>query len=70
MCYVCSTALCSAETWTLRKVDQKYLERIIVLEKDGEDQLGNRVNKEEEPRRVKEDRYVLGKEGKRPSKTR
>jgi hypothetical protein len=25
-CYICSVALCGAETWTLRKVDQKYLE--------------------------------------------
>jgi hypothetical protein len=24
-CYICSVALYSAETWTLRKVDQKYL---------------------------------------------
>jgi hypothetical protein len=24
-CYICSTALCGVETWTLRKVDQKYL---------------------------------------------
>jgi hypothetical protein len=25
-CYIWSIALCGAETWTLRKVDQKYLE--------------------------------------------
>jgi hypothetical protein len=25
-CYICSIALYGAETWTLRKVDQKYLE--------------------------------------------
>jgi hypothetical protein len=25
-CYVWSITLCSAETWTLRKVDQEYLE--------------------------------------------
>jgi hypothetical protein len=25
-CYIWSIALCVAETWTLRKVDQKYLE--------------------------------------------
>ena len=25
-CYIWCTALCAAETWTLRKVDQKYLE--------------------------------------------
>ena len=27
-CYVWSTALYGAETWTLRKVDQKYLESL------------------------------------------
>jgi hypothetical protein len=26
-CYIWSKALCGAEKWTLRKVDQKYLER-------------------------------------------
>jgi hypothetical protein len=25
-CYIWSMALCGAETWTLREVDQKYLE--------------------------------------------
>jgi hypothetical protein len=25
-CYIWSIALCGAETWTLQKVDQKYLE--------------------------------------------
>jgi uncharacterized GH25 family protein len=25
-CYIWSIALCGAETWTVRKVDQKYLE--------------------------------------------
>jgi hypothetical protein len=25
-CYMCSVAFSSAETWTLRKADQKYLE--------------------------------------------
>jgi hypothetical protein len=25
-CYIWSTALCCVETWTLRKVDQKYLD--------------------------------------------
>jgi len=40
-CYIWSMALYGAETWTLRAVDQKYLEsfEIVVLEKDGEDQL-------------------------------
>ena len=40
-CYILRIALCGAETWTLRKVDQKCLEisEMSVLEKDGEDQL-------------------------------
>jgi len=25
-CYIWSTTLCGAETWTLREVDQKYLD--------------------------------------------
>jgi hypothetical protein len=29
-CYIWSTALYGAETWTLRKVDQKYLERFAM----------------------------------------
>jgi hypothetical protein len=28
-CYIWSITLCGAETWTLRKVDQKYLESLI-----------------------------------------
>jgi hypothetical protein len=28
-CYIWGIALCGAETWTLRKVDQKYLESFI-----------------------------------------
>jgi hypothetical protein len=27
-CYIWSIALCGAKTWTLRKVDQKYLESL------------------------------------------
>ena len=33
-CYVWSTALCGSETWTLKKLEQKYLEsfdmRIVI----------------------------------------
>jgi hypothetical protein len=29
-CYICSTALYSAETWTLRAVDQKHLENFEI----------------------------------------
>jgi len=40
-CYVWSIALYGAETWMLQAVDQKHLEsfEILVLEKDGKDQL-------------------------------
>jgi hypothetical protein len=30
-CYIWSVALCGAETWTLRKVDQKFLESFEML---------------------------------------
>jgi hypothetical protein len=30
-CYIWSIALCGAEKWTLRKVDQKYLESFAML---------------------------------------
>jgi hypothetical protein len=39
-CYIWSIALYGAETWTLRKLDQKYSTckvLNVVLEKDGED---------------------------------
>ena len=37
--YIQGTAFCNSETWTLRKVDQKYLGKFwnMVLEKNGED---------------------------------
>jgi hypothetical protein len=41
-CYIWSVALYGAETWTLQKLDQKYLESYEmwwVLEKDGEGKL-------------------------------
>ena len=42
-----STALCGAQNWALRKVDQKYLEnfRNVVLEKDGKDYLDRSTEK-------------------------
>ena len=30
-CYICSTALQGAETWTLHRVDQKYIESFEIL---------------------------------------
>jgi hypothetical protein len=44
-CYIWIVALCGAETWTLRKVDQKYLESFEMLEKNGEDQLDRSCEK-------------------------
>ena len=46
-CYIWSTAFYGAETWTLRKIDQKYLEifKNVMLEKDGEDQLAELCEK-------------------------
>jgi hypothetical protein len=45
-CYIWSIAFYGAETWTLRKVDQKYLESLdVVLEKNGEDQLDRSCEK-------------------------
>ena len=54
--------LYGAETWTLRKVDQKYLVgfEIVLLEKDGEDQLDRSREKRRSRtlRGVKEDRNI------------
>jgi hypothetical protein len=45
-CYLSSIALYGAETWTLRKVDHKYLEVWnVVLAKDEEDQLDRSCEK-------------------------
>ena len=46
-CYIWSIALYGAETWTVRKVDQKHLEsfEIWCLEKDGEDQFDRSFEK-------------------------
>jgi hypothetical protein len=60
-CCIWSTALCGAETWTLRKADQKYLESFEMwcwrrLEKIS---WTDRVRNEEVLHRVKEERNVL-----------
>ena len=46
-CFIWSMVLYGAETWTLRAADQKYLESFlnVVLEKDGQDQLGRSCEK-------------------------
>jgi hypothetical protein len=46
-CYTWSRALCGTETWTLRKVRQKYMQFFlnVVLEKDGEDQTDRSCEK-------------------------
>jgi hypothetical protein len=40
-CHIWSIALYGTETYTLQKVDQKYLRKFwnVMLEKDGKDQL-------------------------------
>jgi hypothetical protein len=60
-CYIWSIALCGAETWTHRKVDQKYLESFEMwcwrrMEKIS---WTNRVRNEEVLHRVKEERNIL-----------
>jgi hypothetical protein len=60
-CYIWSIALYGAKTWTLRKVDQKYLKSFETwcwrrMEKIG---WTDRVRNEEVLHRVKEERNVL-----------
>jgi hypothetical protein len=60
-CYIWSIALCGAETWTLRKVDQKYLESFEMwcwrrMEKIS---WTDRVRNVEVLHRVKEERNVV-----------
>jgi hypothetical protein len=60
-CYIWSIALYVAETWTLRKLDQKYLETFEMwcwrrMEKIS---CTNRVNNESVLHRVKEERNIL-----------
>jgi hypothetical protein len=60
-CYILNTALCGAETWTLRKVDQKYVESFEMwcwrrMEKIS---WTDRVGNEEVLHRVKGERNIL-----------
>jgi hypothetical protein len=60
-CYIWSITLYGAETWTLRKVDQKYLESLEMwcwrrMEKVS---CTDRVRNEEVLHRVKEERNIL-----------
>jgi hypothetical protein len=60
-CYILSIALYGAETWTLRKLDQKYLESFEMwswrmMEKISQT---DRVNNEAVLYRAKEERYIL-----------
>jgi hypothetical protein len=60
-CYIWSIALCGAETWTLGKVDQKYLESFDIwcwrrMEKIS---WTDRVRNEEVLHRVKEERNIV-----------
>jgi hypothetical protein len=60
-CYIWSIALCGAETWTLRKVDQKYMESFEMwcwrrMEKIS---WTERVRNEEILHRVKEERTIV-----------
>jgi hypothetical protein len=62
-CYIWSIAFYGAETWTLRKVDQKYLESFDMwcwrrMEKIS---WTDRVRNEEVLHRVKEERNILHK---------
>jgi len=59
-CYICSTALCGAETWTLRRAEKKYLESFETwCWSGGEGQLDRPCGSEEVLCRVKEARNSL-----------
>jgi hypothetical protein len=60
-CYILSIALCGAETWTLRKVDQKYLESfdMLCLRRMEKISWTDRVRNEEVLHRVKEERNIV-----------
>jgi hypothetical protein len=67
--YIWGTALCGAETWTLRKADQKYMESFEMwcwrrMEKIG---WTDRVRNEEVLLRVSEQRNILHEIRKRKS---
>jgi hypothetical protein len=60
-CYIWSVALYGAETWTLRKVDQKYLESFEMWCWRRMEKIiwTDRVRNEEVLQRVKEERNIL-----------
>jgi hypothetical protein len=60
-CCIWSTALYGAETWTLRKADQKYLESLEMWRWRRLEKISwtDRVGNEETLHRVKEDRNIL-----------
>ena len=60
-CYILSVALHGAETWALRKVDQKYLESLeMSCWRDTEKiTWTDRVRNEEVQHRAKEERNIL-----------
>jgi hypothetical protein len=60
-CYIWSIALYGAETWTLRKVDQKYLESFQIWCWRRKEKISwtHRVRNKDVLHRVKEDRNIL-----------
>jgi hypothetical protein len=60
-CYIWSVALCGAETWTLRKVEQKYLEssEMWCWRRMETISWTDRVRNEEVLHRAKEERNIL-----------
>jgi len=60
-CYVWSTALCGAETWTIGAVDQKHLESFEMWcwRRMGKISWTDHVRNEEVLLRVKEQRNIL-----------
>ena len=66
-CYIWSTALCGAETWTLRAVDQKKLESFEMWSWRRMEKISwtDRVRNEEVLLRIKEQRNILHEISKR-----
>jgi hypothetical protein len=66
-CYIWSIALCGAEAWTIRAVDQKHLESFEMRcwKRMEEISLTDRVRKEEVLLRVSEQRNILHEMNKR-----
>jgi hypothetical protein len=60
-CYICSIAFYGAETWTLRKVDQKYMGSFEMWCWRRKEKISwtDRVGNEEVFHRVKEERNIL-----------